>query len=220
MASTDELLGNMVQAHLVKQGVETPMLSPPKEGAAETIEAAFRTIMEAMGLDMTDDSLQDSPKRVAKMFTKEIFKGLDYKNFPKCTIMENKMKYSAMVLESGIAVKSYCEHHFVAIDGVATVAYIPDQHVIGLSKLNRIVDFFSRRPQVQERLTEQIYEALTVALGTADVAVMINATHFCVKHRGVEDANSSTTTCKLGGKFKDEPTVRAEFLSIANAHKG
>lgn len=217
MSATDELVGNMVQAHLVAKGVETPMLSAPKEGAFDIIQESFRKIMEAMGLDMADDSLQDSPKRVAKMFTKEIFKGLDYKNFPKCTIMKNKMQYSAMVCEEGIAVKSYCEHHFVAIDGVATVAYIPGEHVVGLSKLNRIVDFFSRRPQVQERLTEQVYEALTVVLGTEDVAVMVKATHFCVKHRGVEDANSTTTTCKLGGKFKDEPTVRAEFLSIANA---
>lgn len=174
--------------------------------------------MEALGLDLTDDSLIDSPRRVAKMFVSEIFWGLDYDNFPKCTAVENKMRYDEMVVERNISVMSSCEHHFVVIDGNATVAYIPGQHVLGLSKLNRIVEYFSKRPQIQERLTEQIYFALQYILGTDDIAVVVDAIHYCVRSRGVEDHGSSTVTSKLGGRFRTDPALRAEFMSIVNKH--
>jgi len=166
---------------------------------------------------MDDDSLQDTPNRVAKMFVNEIFWGLDYKAFPKCTTIDNKMHYDEMVVERGINVQSNCEHHFVVIDGVATVGYIPNKTVLGLSKMNRIVEYFSKRPQVQERLTEQIFYSLQYILDTDDVAVVINAQHFCVKSRGVEDVGSSTVTSRMGGAFKDNAITRSEFMALANS---
>jgi GTP cyclohydrolase I len=170
--------------------------------------------MNVLHLDLEDDSLVDTPRRVAKMYVNEFFKGLDYEHFPKCTVIENKMD-AGMVAEKGIKVMSNCEHHFVVIDGVATVAYIPNQKVLGLSKLNRIVNFFARRPQVQERLTNQIWHTLNFILDTEDVAVYIDAVHYCVRSRGVEDADSSTVTSKLGGVFMHSPDTRAEFMAIA-----
>ena len=149
------------------------------------------------------------------MYVNEIFWGLDYDAFPKCTTVENKMQYNEMVVERNISVQSNCEHHFVVIDGLATVAYVPKTRVLGLSKINRIVEYFSKRPQIQERLTEQIFYALQYILDTADVAVMIDAQHYCVRSRGVEDTGSSTVTSKLGGGFKTDPAARSEFLSIA-----
>ena len=171
---TDPELGHRVHEHLVLNRVETPTVPNDLSDADKTnaIEHHFRGIMEALGLDLTDDSLIDSPRRVAKMFVSEIFWGLDYDNFPKCTAVENKMRYDEMVVERNISVMSSCEHHFVVIDGNATVAYIPGQHVLGLSKLNRIVEYFSKRPQIQERLTEQIYFALQYILGTDDIAIL------------------------------------------------
>ena len=171
--------------------------------------------MHTLGLDLSDDSLIETPKRVAKMYVNEIFWGLDFEAFPKCTTVDNKMKYDEMVVERNINVQSNCEHHFVVIDGLATVAYVPKQKVLGLSKINRVVEYFSKRPQIQERLTEQIFHALQFILETEDVAVMIDAQHFCVKSRGVEDAGSSTITSKLGGGFKSDPAARAEFYQIA-----
>jgi GTP cyclohydrolase I len=168
-----------------------------------------------MGLDLSDDSLIETPKRVAKMYINEIFWGLDYDAFPKCTAVDNKMEYDEMVIERNVNVQSNCEHHFVVIDGLATVAYIPKNTVLGLSKLNRVVEYFSKRPQVQERLTEQVYYALQYILGTEDIAVVIDAQHYCVKSRGVEDINSRTVTSKIGGIFKRESSVRHEFLSFA-----
>jgi GTP cyclohydrolase I len=150
------------------------------------------------------------------MYVNEIFWGLDYDAFPKCTTVDNKMKYDEMVVERNVNVQSNCEHHFVVIDGLATVAYIPKQKVLGLSKINRIVEYFSKRPQIQERLTEQIYHALSFILETDNVAVVIDAQHYCVKSRGVEDTGSSTVTSKLGGCFKSDPAVRAEFMNIVN----
>jgi GTP cyclohydrolase I len=172
--------------------------------------------MKYLGLDLTDDSLIDTPKRVAKMYVNEIFWGLDYDAFPKCTTVDNKMKYDEMVVERGINVQSNCEHHFVVIDGKATVGYIPNQKVLGLSKINRIVEYFSKRPQIQERLTEQVYFALQYILETDNIAVVIDAQHYCVKSRGVEDVGSSTVTSKLGGVFKSDPAVRTEFMNIVN----
>ena len=217
---TDPELGHRVHEHLVLNRVETPTVPSDLSDADKTnaIEHHFRGIMETLGLDLTDDSLIDSPRRVAKMFVSEIFWGLDYDNFPKCTAVENKMRYDEMVVERNISVMSSCEHHFVVIDGNATVAYIPGQHVLGLSKLNRIVEYFSNRPQIQERLTEQIYFALQYILGTDDIAVVVDAIHYCVRSRGVEDHGSSTVTSKLGGRFRTDPALRAEFMSIVNKH--
>ena len=217
---TDPELGRRVHEHLVLNRVETPTVPSDLSDADKTnaIEHHFRGIMETLGLDLNDDSLIDSPRRVAKMFVSEIFWGLDYDNFPKCTAVENKMRYDEMVVERNVSVMSSCEHHFVVIDGNATVAYIPGQHVLGLSKLNRIVEYFSKRPQIQERLTEQIYFALQYILGTDDIAVVVDAIHYCVRSRGVEDHGSSTVTSKLGGRFRTDPALRAEFMSIVNKH--
>ena len=170
--------------------------------------------MNTLGLDLKDDSLIDTPKRVAKMYVNEIFWGLDYEAFPKCTAVENKMEYESMVIERNINVQSNCEHHFVVIDGVGTVAYIPNKKVLGLSKLNRVVEYFAKRPQIQERLTEQVYYALQYILDTDNIAVVIDAQHYCVKSRGVEDVGSSTITSKLGGGFKDDPALRHEFMNM------
>jgi len=217
---SDAALGKQVHEHLTSIGMETPMrkVHLTKEQQLESIEAAFTSIMDTLGLDLTDDSLTDTPKRFAKMYVNELFKGLDYSNFPKCTVVQNKMD-AGMVVEKNVKVMSNCEHHFVTIDGVATIAYIPGHKVLGLSKINRIVDFFSRRPQIQERLTNQIWHTLAYILCTNDVAVYIDAVHFCVRSRGVEDANSSTVTSKLGGAFMSDPACRAEFMSIARGAK-
>lgn len=218
---TDPELGQRIHEHLVKMGVETPTTDYQldRKEKIEVIEAHFASIMRTLGLDLRDDSLVDTPKRVAKMYVNEIFWGLDYDAFPKCTTVENKMKYDEMVVERNVNVQSNCEHHFVVIDGLATVAYVPKEKVLGLSKINRIVEYFAKRPQIQERLTEQVFHALCYILETDDVAVMIDAQHYCVKSRGVEDTGSSTVTTKLGGGFKTDPAARAEFLSIARMGK-
>ena len=220
---TDPELGQQIHEHLVKMGVETPM-SEVRENYTRTekielIEKHFSSIMEVLGLDLDDDSLTETPKRVAKMYVNEIFWGLDYEAFPKCTTVDNKMHYNEMVVERNVSVQSNCEHHFVVIDGLATVAYVPKQKVLGLSKINRIVEYFSKRPQIQERLTEQIFHTLQYILETEDVAVMIDAQHYCVKSRGVEDTGSSTVTVRLGGGFKTDPAARNEFLAIARMGK-
>ena len=214
----DPELGKRVHEHLIKMGVETPTNENniDRKEKIDIIERHMHQIMVTLGLDLNDDSLIETPKRVAKMYVNEIFWGLDYEAFPKCTTVDNKMKYDEMVVERNVNVQSNCEHHFVVIDGVATVAYIPKNRVLGLSKINRIVEYFSKRPQIQERLTSQIAAALAFILETEDVAVVINAEHFCVKSRGVEDTGSSTITSHLGGKFRTDPMVRAEFLAIAN----
>ena len=173
----------------------------------------MKAIMEILGLDLTDDSLVRTPYRIAKMYVDEIFSGLDYVNFPKITVIENKMKVDEMVKVKDITLTSTCEHHFATIDGYAKVAYLPRNKIIGLSKINRIVQFFAKRPQVQERLTQQILVALQALLETQDVAVTITATHYCVKSRGIQDAKSKTTTTSLGGYFKFNPASRHEFLT-------
>ena len=218
---TDSELGLKVHEHLVKMGVETPTFKHAldrKEKIAE-IEKSFSHIMQVLGLDLADDSLAETPKRVAKMYVNEIFWGLDYEAFPKCTTVDNKMKYNEMVVERNVNVQSNCEHHFVVIDGLATVAYVPKNKVLGLSKINRIVEYFSKRPQIQERLTEQIFHTLQFILDTEDVAVLIDAQHYCVKSRGVEDTGSSTVTVRLGGGFRSDSAARNEFLSIARMGK-
>ena len=173
---TDPVLGQKVHEHLVSVGVETPVIDNGLSRAEkiEKIESHFDHIVTILGLDLQDDSLMETPKRVAKMYVNEIFWGLDYDAFPKATVVENKMNYNEMVVERNISVQSNCEHHFVVIDGLATVAYVPKEKVLGLSKINRIVEYFSKRPQIQERLTEQIYHALSFILETENVAVMID----------------------------------------------
>ena len=186
------------------------------EEKVEKIKFHFTEIMKTLGLDLSDDSLRDTPKRVAKMYVNEIFKGLNTSNFPKITTIENKMQYDQMIAVKNIDLISYCEHHFQTIQGHATIAYIPSKKVIGLSKINRIVDFFSRRPQVQERLTKQIADCLEYVLETPHVAVYINAKHFCVIARGIEDANSTTITTDLRRDFKTRAETRKEFLQNCN----
>lgn len=210
---TDVCLGLQVRDYLIETGVETPMKpnSVLMKDKKLLIEKAMSDIMKVLGLSLDDDSLKETPRRIAKMYLEEIFAGLDYSNFPKVTTIENKMNYSTFLLERHIAVKSVCEHHFVAFMGEAYVAYIPDKKVIGLSKINRIVEFFCRRPQVQERLTEQIFHTLCYVLETNNVAVIIKAEHFCVKLRGAEDVNSDTITTKLGGAFYEKEPLRNEF---------
>ena len=218
---TDPVLGQQVHKHLLNMGVETPMKPNglSRTDKIDIIETKFRDIMEALGLDLDDDSLIETPKRVAKMYVGEIFWSLDFEAFPKCTTVNNKMKYDEMVVERGVNVQSNCEHHFVVIDGLATVAYVPKDKVLGLSKINRIVEYFCKRPQIQERLTEQIFHTLQFILDTEDVAVMIDAQHFCVKSRGVEDVGSSTVTSKLGGGFRSDAAVRSEFYQLARSGK-
>ena len=217
----DPDLGQRVHKYLVEKGVETPTKENnlSRVDKIEIIERKFKDIMETLGLDLSDDSLMDTPKRVAKMYVGEIFWGLDYDAFPKCTTVANKMKYDEMVVERNVNVQSNCEHHFVIIDGLATVAYVPNEKVLGLSKINRIVEYFAKRPQIQERLTEQVFHTLCYILETDNVAVMIDAKHYCVAARGVEDTGSSTVTSKLGGGFKTDPAARAEFYQLARGGK-
>ncbi len=175
------------------------------------IEEHFRAIMEIMGLDLTDDSLRGTPHRVAKMYVKEIFYGLNPANKPAVSLFENKFKYNEMLVEKDIRVNSFCEHHFLPVQGKAHVAYISSGEVIGLSKINRIVDYYARRPQVQERMTKQISNELKKVLKTDDVAVLVHARHFCVSCRGVNDDSSTTVTSEYSGRF-NERQVREEFL--------
>jgi len=215
---TDPELGQRVHDYLVMVGVETPTRENTldRKEKIDIIESKFTDIMRTLGLDLDDDSLMETPKRVAKMYVNEIFWGLDYEAFPKCTTVDNKMQYNEMVVERNINVQSNCEHHFVVIDGLATVAYVPKKKVLGLSKINRIVEYFAKRPQIQERLTEQIFHTLCYILETEDVAVVVNARHYCVRSRGVEDTGSSTITSRLGGGFKTDPAARAEFMRMVS----
>lgn len=210
---TDAELGAKVHGYLLEMGVETPMVNTEASynEKFDFIKESFAGIMKALGLDLSDDSLYETPKRIAKMYLNEVFWGLDYNNFPKITTIENKMQYENMLLERRIKVSSQCEHHFIPMMGEAFIAYLPDKKVIGLSKINRVVEFFSRRPQVQERLTEQVFHTLCLILETEDVAVLIKAEHTCVKLRGVEDVNSDTITSRLGGKFLEGAALRNEF---------
>ena len=215
------VLGKQVREYLIKMGVETPineqLLAVENKKKIDILEEAFTTIWKTVGMDLNDDSLKETPNRMAKMYINEIYFGLKEENFPKCTTVNNKMQYNEMVVERNVSVQSNCEHHGVIIDGLATVAYVPKDRVLGLSKINRIVEYFSKRPQIQERLTEQIFHTLQFILDTQDVAVMIDAQHYCVKSRGVEDTGSSTVTSRLGGGFKSDPAVRNEFYAIARS---
>lgn len=203
-----------VRDRLIEMGLETPMTEQtltPDQRVAQ-IQGLMTEVMGVMALDLTDDSLAETPNRIAKMFVHEMFAGLDYATFPKITLIDNKMSASEMIRVKDVDLTSTCEHHFVTIDGLADIAYIPAERIIGLSKINRIVRFFAQRPQVQERLNQQILVALQALLGTDDVAVRINATHYCVKARGVRDGSSSTETLSLGGQFQSDRELRREFL--------
>lgn len=199
----------------VATSLETPMREDAfllsDEQKMVLIENKFRDIMNILGLDLTDDSLNGTPHRVAKMFVKEIFSGLNPENKPKISVFDNKFKYGEMLVEKNINMNSTCEHHFLPIVGKAHVAYVSSGQVIGLSKINRVVDYFARRPQVQERLTVQIANELKRILKTEDVAVIIDAKHLCVSSRGIQDEGSSTITAEYGGVFKD-PLRKEEFL--------
>ena len=205
----------MVRNALIESRIETPMIetSLSREEKYEKIKFLMKEVIETLCLDLSDDSLNETPHRIAKMYIHEIFSGLDYSNFPKITLIENKMGADEMVKIKNIDLTSTCEHHFVTIDGTAKVAYIPNKKIIGLSKINRVVRFFAQRPQVQERLTRQILIALQTLLETENVAVNLEATHYCVKSRGVQDSNSQTSTTALGGCFKENIHTRAEFLN-------
>jgi len=211
MLSTE---AKQVRSALLARGLETPMTASEMNSNQKynRIKGLLTEVVSTLGLDLTDDSLAETPHRIAKMYVHEIFSGLDYNNFPKMSVIENKMSVDEMVKVSDIDLTSTCEHHFITIDGLAQVAYIPESKILGLSKINRIVRFFAQRPQVQERLTQQILIAIQTLVETENVAVTIKATHYCVKSRGVMDANSETTTTALGGIFKTNPQTRAEFL--------
>jgi GTP cyclohydrolase I len=204
----------LVRDTLIERGLETPLILNQLSSSEKQkrIKDLFTEIVSTLGLDLNDDSLAETPHRIAKMYVNEIFAGLNYENFPSISMIENKMAVDEMVKVTDINLISTCEHHFVTIDGLAKVAYIPSNKIIGLSKLNRIVRFFAQRPQVQERLTQQILVAVQTLTDTQDVAVSINATHYCVKSRGVMDINSTTSTSALGGVFKTNAQTRSEFL--------
>ncbi|SFT87802.1 GTP cyclohydrolase I [Algoriphagus locisalis] len=210
----DEHVGTSLETPLREDAFEMD-----DELKVELIEKHFREIMHIMGLDLTDDSLKGTPHRVAKMYVKEVFSGLNPKNKPVAKLFENKYKYNEMLVEKNITFFSHCEHHFVPIHGKAHVAYISNGSVIGLSKINRIVQYFSQRPQVQERLTMQIGNELVEALGTDDVAVIMDADHMCVSSRGVKDTTSSTLTSFYSGKFEKDEQTRNEFLKYISLER-
>ena len=209
------LEAQLVRNALIEKGLETPMsgIKLSRDEKYTRIRDAMTQVATALGLDLKDDSLQETPHRIAKMYVDEIFSGLNYESFPKISLIKNKMNTEEMIKVKAVKVISTCEHHFVTIDGLANVAYLPGKKIIGLSKINRIVSFFAQRPQVQERLTQQILVALQTLLEIRDVAVFIDATHYCVKARGIMDASSRTETSALGGLFKSDQSLRDNFLN-------
>ena len=209
------LEAQLVRNALIEKGLETPMsgIKLSRDEKYTRIRDAMTQVATALGLDLKDDSLQETPHRIAKMYVDEIFSGLNYESFPKISLIKNKMNTEEMIKVKAVKVISTCEHHFVTIDGLANVAYLPGKKIIGLSKINRIVSFFAQRPQVQERLTQQILVALQTLLDTRDVAVFIDATHYCVKARGILDVSSRTETSALGGLFKSDQSLRDNFLN-------
>lgn len=215
---SDTTIDEMGNDHILTS-IDTPMVSNAFDKSDDEkiaiIQEHFKAIMETLGLDLTDDSLKGTPKRVAKMYVKEIFNGLNPANMPTMALFENKYKYNEMLVEKNITFYSNCEHHFVPIIGKAHVAYISNGKVIGLSKLNRLVEYFAKRPQVQERLTMQIGKKLVEVLGTDDVAILIDAKHLCVSSRGVEDDTSTTITAYYSGAFKNDAT-KSEFLKYVD----
>lgn len=220
----DSKLGYEIQAHLESLGLHTPvntdMLNRDNREKIDIIQHHMTEVWKTLGMDLQDDSLAETPNRIAKMMVLENYWGLLPENFPKSTTISNKFDLDEMIKVDKTTVMSTCEHHAVTIDGWCTIAYIPAQKVLGLSKFNRVVEYFSRRPQVQERLTCQIFEALRYILGTDNIGVIVNAKHYCVASRGVGDASSRTTTSKLGGVFKSDPATRSEFYSHYHTQMG
>ena len=222
---TNRDIGWNVHNYLVKKGVETPMNTTitsnvDSEETQLKVQELYTQIMELQGLDLDDDSLTETPKRVSKVLTSEKFYGLNYNNFPKCTTVINKAPDdSDLVILRDIQLISLCEHHYEPIIGKCQIGYIPGKNILGLSKFNRIVDFFARRPQIQERLTKQIFYALQYILETDDIAVVIDGEHMCVKTRGVLDACSDTVTSKMSGKFREVGALGSEFLSTIDLSK-
>lgn len=204
--SVDEILAHVTPTPVLKNGLT-------RQQKMEQISVKVGEIMDILGLDRGNDSLRETPQRVAKMYVDELFSGLWADSFPKITVIDNDMGYDQMVVAQRVEIKSTCEHHFQTIDGFASIAYIPKNRVVGLSKINRVARYFSRRPQVQERLTKQIADCLCYVLDTENVAVHISAKHYCMAQRGVEDTTSTTVTCDLRGDFKVIAATRAEFLS-------
>lgn len=219
---TDAALGKEIHDYLVSKNVESPIDykrydSMSNECKITEISNRLKESLEIMGFDLTNDSVCDTPKRVAKMWVQEIMSGLDYDKFPRIMTFDNKFGASSMVVQRNVKSMSLCSHHMVTIDGKAQVAYIPKNKVIGLSKIARIVDFFSRRPQEAERLTLQIFYALQYVLETDDVAVYLEGVHYCMKCRGVNDSEAFTSTVHLGGVFESDHMVRKEFYDLVNS---
>ena len=218
--NTKNNIENLGDNH-VGTSIETPMkgnaFDKSDDQKIASIQSHFQHIMEDLGLDITDDSLSGTPYRFAKMYVKELFYCLDPKNKPVLTTFSNKYGYNKMLIEQNITIDSTCEHHFLPITGFAHVAYIAEEKVIGLSKINRLVNYYAHRPQVQERLTEQVYYALQCILETDNIAVVTEGVHYCVKSRGIRDTLSSTITSKMGGCFKTQDGSRKEFLSLVNS---
>lgn len=223
---TDSALGHAVKQHLIDLGLETLVAIPKRGDAYEALKQGVRSFLFNMGIDPDDPSTQSTPERVGEMFVNELCYGLDYTNFPKCTTTPNGKERGSdklgwdtigavdeMVMVDSIQTVSLCEHHFQTITGLTHIAYIPGGNLLGLSKFARVTNFFARRPQVQERMTEQIHAALVLILKTEDVAVQQVATHNCMRARGAMDPHSKTTTSKLGGRFKSNGALRSEFLS-------
>jgi len=206
----DPQLGHELANELKRLGIDNPLQNDMNP---ELVTTSVESLITALGIAYDDESIKRTPTRVAKFFINELFYGLNYDNFPKITFNHNSYGYTEPVIAKNISFKSTCEHHLVTISGEAFIAYIPGNHVVGLSKLNRIVDFFARRPQVQERATLQIFHALQFILKTEDVAVLIKATHHCITMRGVSDQNVENITYKFGGKFSDT-SMKQEFLDL------
>ncbi len=211
----DPILGQKIAKLLISLGIDNPIQAPMND---ELITASLSQLINGLGISLSDDSMAKTPQRVANFFINELFYGLNYDNFPKITFNHNKYGYHEPVIAKNISFKSTCEHHLVTISGEAFIAYMPGKQVIGLSKLNRVVDFFARRPQVQERATLQIFHALQYVLGTEDVAVLIKATHHCITMRGVTDHNVENVTYQFGGKFASSDMKR-EFLELIKEPK-
>ena len=220
MNSKDYELGKKIQNLLQKNGLENPIISDNIEKwdnavYLQELISRFADFIKLLGFDLNDTSIAKTPARVVKFFTNELFYGLDYKNFPRISSNINTFNYHSPLISTGITINSTCEHHLVSISGQAIVAYIPDKKFVGLSKLNRVVDFFARRPQVQERMTRQIFITLQEILETPDVAVSINATHNCIVMRGVKDRETENLTIELGGKFLDDVALKTTFYQTS-----
>lgn len=214
MHNKDEFLGQVIHEMLLAKGVESPVFFDKVNSRTELIQEKIKDVLELLGLDLSNASIIDSPKRIAKFFINELFYGLNYKNFPHITTTPNEYSYHNPIFSQGIEFNSTCEHHLVTILGKAYIAYIPKDKVIGLSKINRVVDFFAKRPQVQERATRQIFFALQNILDTEDIAVAINAKHHCIVIRGVRNENTDNITVEFGGQFKEQQSLQNNLYNL------